>query len=310
MDQNTRQMQISDDAFIAHDLARFNHAPDSVMYYTGGIVMNLTEHIEDMRLTFSIYSNVAPHNHNYRVLFGEGDWTVAMAKVDGINDGPIPGLSGDILPPTGRPITFDLMTIARWNGGMMKEEYLWSDSPSIYRQFGVLPVPPAKDLPNIELNPFITPVSTTPGVDNSATNKAKMAESDDALNAGTLDDQSLHLSSNLTVYGLADTPLDLDGYLKELEMLKTAFPDLRLENKPYRQIIAQGDWTATIAMLSGTHKGPLTLPLYLASAPVQPTGNKFDLLHYTICRWQDGLIVDMRINIDTFGILGELGIPL
>ncbi|EEY23121.1 conserved hypothetical protein [Verticillium alfalfae VaMs.102] len=303
-------MQISDDAFIAHDLARFNHAPDSIMYYTGGVVMNLTEHIEDMRLTFSVYSNVAPHNHNYRELLGEGVWTVALAKVDGINDGPIPGLSGEFLPPTGRAVTFELMTIARWDGGMMKEEYLWSDGPSLYRQFGILPTPPAKDLPNIELNPFITPVSTTPGIDKSAINKAKMTESDDGLNAGTFDYQSLHLSPNLTVYGLTDTPLSLDGYLEKLAMLKKAFPDLRLENKPYRQVVAQGDWTATIAMLSGTHQGPLSLPPYLASAPVQPTGKRFDLLHYTICRWQNGLIVDMRINLDTFGILREIGIAL
>ncbi|KAJ3523023.1 hypothetical protein NM208_g12615 [Fusarium decemcellulare] len=308
--QNTRQMQSADDAFIARDFAHFNHHSNSTMYYTGGVVMNLTEHIEDLRLTFSTYSDAAPHNHNYRVIFGEGDWTVALAKAGGVNDGPLPDLSGNWLPPTERTISFDLMTISRWNGGMMMEEYLWSDSPAMYRQLGVLPVRPEADLPDIELNPYTTPLSTNPKVDNAAGNKAKMAESDDALNAGKFDAKSLHLSPDLQVYGLTDRPLDLKEFLKQLKDLKKAFPDLHLENRPYRQVIAQGDWTATVAMLSGTFKGPLTLPLYLASAPVKPNGNKFDLLHYTICRWQGGKIVDMRINADVFGIMGSLGIPL
>ena len=94
----------------------------------------------------------------------------------------------------------------------------------------------------------------------------------------------MNLSPNITVYGLDDNGLDLKSYLHALSMLKTAFPDLRLENRPYRQIIGQGDWTATMAMLSGTHQGLLVLPSYLASSPIPPTNRKFNLLHYTICR--------------------------
>ncbi|KAJ4177643.1 hypothetical protein NW767_015069 [Fusarium falciforme] len=310
VDQNTRQMQVSDDAFIARDFARFNHHPNSTMYYTGGVVMNLTQHIEDLRLTFSTYSHAAPHNHNYQVIFGEGDWTVALAHAGGPNDGPLPDLSGNFLPPTMRTVSFDLMTIARWDGGWMMEEYLWSDVPRMYRELGVLPIPPADNLPDIELNSYTFPLSTQPGVNNAEPNKAKMTESDDALNAGKFDAKSLHLSKDVKVYGLTDQPLDLNGFLAELKDLKKAFPDLHLENKPYRQIIAQGDWTATVAMLSGTFKGPLKLPPYLGSSPAKPNGKKFNLIHYTICRWQNGQIVEMRINADIFGILGALGIPL
>ncbi|KAF5251455.1 hypothetical protein FOXYS1_14775 [Fusarium oxysporum] len=272
--------------------------------------MNLTEHIEDLRLTFSTYSDAAPRNHIYQVIFGEGDWTVALAHAGGINDGPLPDLSGNWLPPTMRRVHFDLMTIARWDGGWMMEEYLWSDSPLMYRQLGVLPVPPADDLPDIGLNSYTAPLSAKPGVNNAKANKAKMTESDDALNIGTFTADALHLSKDLKVYGLTDQPLDVKGYLAALKSLKKSFPDLHLENKPYRQIIAQGDWTATVAMLSGTFEGPLELPSYLGSSPAKPNGKKFDLLHYTICRWEDGKIVEMRINADIFGIVGSLGIPL
>ncbi|RKK65457.1 hypothetical protein BFJ69_g16270 [Fusarium oxysporum] len=308
--ENERQMQVSDDAFIAKDFAHFNHHPNSTMYYPGGVVMNLTEHIEDLRLYFSSYPDAAPHNHNYRVIFGEGDWTVAISVSSAINGGAVSDLSGHWLPPTMRPVKFDLMTIARWDGGWMMEEYLWVDSPIMFRQMGILPVPPADDLPDIELNPYTAPLSTKPGVDNAKPNKAKMTESDDAFNAGTFTAEALHLSQDVKVYGPTDQPLDLKGFLATLKSLKKSFPDLHLENRPYRQIIAQGDWTATVAMLSGTFKGPLELPPYLGSSPAKPTGRKFDLLHYTICRWQNGKILEMRINADIFAIVGSLGIQL
>ena len=306
--QNLRQMQVSDDAFIARDLAKFNHSPNITVYYPMGVTMNLSEHLQDMRLTFSSFSDAQPHNHDYKVEFGEGDWTVALARAKGTNDGPLPGPTGNLLPPTERVVTYDLMTISRWNAGLMMEEYLWTDNPRLYRALGLLPSPPPADVPDIELNPYTAPVSTQPGVDLSLSNKAAMTESDNALNHGTFEADRMRLAENITVYGLTDEPLDLKGYLNWLKQTKIAFPDLHIENSPYRQIIGQGDWTATISILSGTNNGPWALPLYLSSAPVSATEKKFSALHYTICRWQDSEIVEMRINLDLFGILVQLGL--
>lgn len=302
-------MQVSDDAFIARDLARFNHHSNCTIYYPLGVVMDLTQHIHDMQVTFSMYSDAAPHNHNYKVIFGEGDWTVALAQAKGTNDGPFQGPSGEWLPPTDRTVEYDLMSIVRWNGGLMMEEYLWTDNPSVYRQVGLLPSKPPRGISDLELSPYVAPLSTQPGVDSSSVNKEKLKKTDDAINSGHLDADSLNLSPNVTIYGLNDEGLDLQGYLDTLSDIKKAFPDLRYENEPYRQVIAQGDWTATISNLTGTHQGPLILSPYLANSPIKATGKSFDLLHYNIARWQDGKIVEMRINVDMFGILSALGIP-
>ena len=59
VDENKRKMQVSDDAFITRDLARFNHAPDVVIYYPGGVLMNLLAHLTDMRLKYSMFSGDA-----------------------------------------------------------------------------------------------------------------------------------------------------------------------------------------------------------------------------------------------------------
>lgn len=170
------------------------------------------------------------------------------------------------------------------------EEYLWSDNPLMYRQMGVLPNLPAENLPDLELN-LAYPLSTTPNEDHSAENKRLAMEADEALNHGNLTIESLHLGPEALIYGLTDVPMNATGYLEWLADMKGAFSDLRLENQPYRQIIGQGDWTATVAMLSGTHDGNLTLPGYLSEKPVPPTGKKFSLLHYTTSRWQNGKIV-------------------
>src|SRR6186713_3003670 len=66
---------------------------------------------------------------------------------------------------------------------------------------------------NLELNPFITPLSTEPGVDNSVANKLKTAETDNAFNTGAFNANSMNLSPNITVYGLDDNGLDLKSYL-------------------------------------------------------------------------------------------------
>ncbi|KAH7381031.1 hypothetical protein BKA64DRAFT_764882 [Cadophora sp. MPI-SDFR-AT-0126] len=306
VEQNTQQMQSTDDAFIGKDLPHFHHHANATMYVGSGVTRNLPEHLEDIKLLYASFSDVVTHNRNYIVIYGEGDWTVALTRATGVNDGPIFGLDGGLLAPTFRAINPTIMTIAHWNGGQMIEEYLWQDPVTMYRQLGFLPIRPAKNLPEIGQNPLPGKL----GEEDPAANKAKLMESDNAFNAGKFDAQSLRLSPHVTVYGFDDEGSNLEGLLEQLKALKTAFPDLQIGNKPYRQVIVQGEWTTTIAMLSGTHEGALTLPVYLAAAPVAATGRKFNLLHYTICRWRDGQIVEMRVNIDWFGIIGALGISL
>lgn len=301
-------MQVSDDAFVARDLARFNHDED-IKVYQGGIIRNLTEHLADIQLVYST-TDLKLHNHDYKIIFGEGDWTVAVESVTGIQNGPLTGLTGNYLPPTNKPVDYDLMTIARWNNGWMMEEYLWSDNPLMYRQLGQLPDRPPQSLPDLELN-AATPLSTDINNQNSSiANKAAATQADTAMNENNLNIESLQLAPTAEIFGLSDSPLDPQGYIEWLQNMKTAFPDLHLENQPYRQIIGQGDWTATVGVLTGTHRGELILPTYLSENPVPATGQSFEMLYYTIGRWQNGKIVGLRVNLDLFELMGKLGLAL
>ncbi|KXH26978.1 hypothetical protein CNYM01_14149 [Colletotrichum nymphaeae SA-01] len=278
VDQNTRQMQLSDDAFNARDLARFNH-DENVKVYQGTAIRNLTEHLQDIVVVYS-NTDLTLHNHDYKILFGEGDWTVAVETITGIQNGPLTSLDGTYLPPTNKPVQYDLMTIARWSNGWMVEEYLWSDNPLIYRQLGVLGNRPAENLPDLELN-LASPLSTV----------------DDALNDGNFTLEGLKLSPKAEIFGLSDQPLSPQGYIDWLNNMKTAFPDLRLENQPYRQIVGQGDWTASAAFLSGTHKGELVLPEYISGKPI--SGPLGEVLTCCITRLLGGRKAQLLVSEST-----------
>lgn len=228
--QNKRQMQITDDAFIARDLPRFNHHPNVTVCNMGGAVMNLAEHFNGMRLTYAS-EDLTLHNHDYQILFAEGDWTVAVAKVTAIQNGPLDGLDGSLLPLTNKPISMDLMTIAKWNKGWMMEESLWSDAPLMYRQIGILPTRSADNLPDLEVNQA-TPLSITHGRNYASLNKAAASKAGDASNKGIFTLESLKLSPGALVYGLSDLPMTSKEYIQWLKEMKRAFPDLHLNNKP------------------------------------------------------------------------------
>jgi hypothetical protein len=45
VDDNKRQMQVSDDAYNAKDIARFNHHDDAEIHMAGGVDMDMDAHV-------------------------------------------------------------------------------------------------------------------------------------------------------------------------------------------------------------------------------------------------------------------------
>lgn len=73
------------------------------------------------------------------------------------------------------------------------------------------------------------------------------------------------------------------------------FPDNRLENRPYKVLIGQGDWTCSVAKFTGTMKGPMMGPLGKVMAP---TNRKFEIELCTVARWVNGEIVEEKLFYD------------
>ncbi|WP_432197519.1 ester cyclase [Streptomyces sp. bgisy027] len=308
VEDNLRQMQVSDDAYNARDIARFNHRDDARMHMPGGVEMDMDAHVNDILAGLAAFPDLRPHNHDYKIAFGEGEWTFAVADVTATNTGPVMGPSGKFVPPTGKPVAFEMATAARWIEGRILEEYVWTDTPRMLRQLGLLPSPlPAEPTVGLALGSAI-PLTARPGTDAVAENKARMKDSDDAWNAGELNAESLHFAPDILVYGLDEKPLGLDEYLGYVGLYRAAFPDLAIGNDPYVHIIGSGDWTVTIARSAGTHTGPLPLPDWVAPEPLPATGKRVDVPQYTAARWQDGKITHLKVMSDLFALAGQLGL--
>ena len=94
-------------------------------------------------------------------------------------------------------------------------------------------------------------------------------------------------------YGM---PSSLDGFKQAIAGLRAAFPDLQLvidEAVP----VADKLWVRMTA--SGTHQAPF--------AGLAPTGKRFTIQVFDVCRFEDGRIVEHWGVPDRFALIDQLG---
>ncbi len=84
-----------------------------------------------------------------------------------------------------------------------------------------------------------------------------------------------------------------------------AFPDQHIENRPYKTLIASGDWTCSIARFTGTMSGPMKAP---DGSEIPPTGKKFEVDFCTVARWHDGQIVEENLFYDLVTFMKQIGL--
>ena len=85
-----------------------------------------------------------------------------------------------------------------------------------------------------------------------------------------------------------------------------AFPNQRLGNRPYKVLIAQGDWTCSIAHFTGTMTGPMKGP---DGKEIPPTGKSFDVDFCTVAHWDDsGQIIEENLFYDLVTFMRQIGV--
>lgn len=84
-----------------------------------------------------------------------------------------------------------------------------------------------------------------------------------------------------------------------------AFPDNRVENRPYKIFFAQGDYTASVAKFTGTFAGPMKGP---DGKTIPPTNKKFEVEFATIAHWFNGEIVEERLFYDLGSVMKQIGL--
>jgi len=97
-------------------------------------------------------------------------------------------------------------------------------------------------------------------------------------------------------FPMSPTPLNGQGHIETLKSLFTGFPDLthKIENQ-----IAENDKVATRGRITGTHKGEFQ--------GVPASGKKIDISWTEIHRVKDGKIAEEWAQMDTAGMMQQIG---
>ncbi len=124
-------------------------------------------------------------------------------------------------------------------------------------------------------------------------NMELMQTLDDAWNGQDLETFAKRHKDDVVVRwpGLPPTHGVADHRAEAIAFFKT-FPDQHLDNRPYKVLIARGDWTCSVAQFTGSMGGPMKGS---DGKEIPATGRKFEVDVCAVARWDDGKIVEENL---------------
>jgi len=90
-----------------------------------------------------------------------------------------------------------------------------------------------------------------------------------------------------------------EGYIKFFKMMRTAFPDLKID---VETLLADEDKVAFAYTITGTHQGTFMT--------VEPTGKTIKARGMQISKFENGKMTERWGSSDELGILKQLGVQL
>ncbi|MDF0677023.1 MAG: ester cyclase [Nitrospira sp.] len=113
-----------------------SHAKDILVHYPdGSTTKGLDPHIAALKPTFAFAPDHKIVDHPIRI--ASGNWTAVMGTMTGTFTQPMPIGGGKMIPPTGKAFKLNMVTIGRWEGATMAEEWLFWDNQAFMKQLGL-----------------------------------------------------------------------------------------------------------------------------------------------------------------------------
>lgn len=110
-----------------------SHAANIVVHYPdGSTTTGLPDHIDKLRPQFTF----APDTHisEHPIRLADGDYTAVQGFIEGTFTEPMDAGDGQVLQPTGKAFRLAMVTVARWEDGLMAEEWLYWDNAAFMAQ--------------------------------------------------------------------------------------------------------------------------------------------------------------------------------
>lgn len=113
-----------------------SHAADIVVHWPDGrTTTGIDAHIADLKQQFVFAPDTKIKTHPIKI--AQGNWTSVQGVMEGTFSQPMPTPDGQAIAPTNRPFKIDMVTIGRWENGVMKEEWLIWDNQAFMQQVGL-----------------------------------------------------------------------------------------------------------------------------------------------------------------------------
>lgn len=113
-----------------------SHAPDIIVHYPdGSTTTGLPAHLDRLKPQFAFAPDTAIKVHPIKL--ADGNFTAVQGIMEGTFSKPMDMGGGQVIPPTGKKFRLEMVTIGRWENGVMKEEWLYWDNQAFMNQIGL-----------------------------------------------------------------------------------------------------------------------------------------------------------------------------
>jgi len=117
------------------DEFKLSHAPDILVHYPdGSTTKGLPAHIEKLKPQFAFAPDTSIKEHPIKL--ADANLTAVEGIMTGTFSKPLDMGNGKVIQPTGKKFTLPMMTVGRWENGLMEEEWLFWDNASFMQQIG------------------------------------------------------------------------------------------------------------------------------------------------------------------------------
>lgn len=136
--------------------------------------------------------------------------------------------------------------------------------------------------------------------------KELMQTLDDAWNAQDLDTFAQRHKPDTVVRWPGQPPTNgIDAHRQEAIDFFATFPDQHLDNRPYKVLLADGDWTCSVAHFTGTMTGPMK---GADGKEIKPTNKTFEVDFCTVAHWDNDQIVEENLFYDLVSFMRQIGL--
>jgi len=114
-----------------------SHAENIVVHYPdGSTTTGLADHLEKLKPQFVFAPDTSIKEHPIKL--ADGNFTAVQGIMTGTFTKPLDMGNGNVIQPTGKRFVLPMMTVGRWEGGVMQEEWLFWDNASFMQQIGAM----------------------------------------------------------------------------------------------------------------------------------------------------------------------------